>query len=444
MRRIYTLLFSLLSFALFAQSNLVEGSITKLNGETVAGKINYREWITTPREIRFQPANNPGKTETYTADNILKFKINYKNETYQRAIVGINKESIEDRDLKEFDINDPSISILELDVDTVFLLVLVEGRINLYFLEDEKSKQHYFIQTGGGNIEELIYRRVIIRGNNNQNAFTSPAGVQYGAVATQSAPYEEVFFYDYKKQLLDVMSECPSVQADINRTLYSYTLLKLITKYNECVGELSYVKPKDKANHFLYFYAGGTQPFINLKDAYNTTPTALSASWGPSVGLGIEIGIIRSNNRLSVGLEANYARSSSQTAQSYTPIDGLNRTLTYDIDLWGLRFNGLLKYVLFKGKIKPYIEGGVGKSSYSTTKYVRTETLQTAPFTTITTERNLITSELHGIIGFGLKVNHFFLESRYESGNDINRFTGEDLKMTRLSALAGYALPLNK
>ncbi|MFN7117398.1 MAG: hypothetical protein ACK4TA_11405 [Saprospiraceae bacterium] len=444
MNQIFTICLILVSFTLEAQKNFVEGSITTLQGETINGKIDYREWVKTPREIRFQRSTTPGKIETFTYYDIAGFKIQHNKEEYIRTIVGINKEPIESDKLLEFETTEANIPQVQLDIDTVFLLILVKGRVNLYFLEDPDGKQHYFIQKGNGAIEPLIFRRVILRNPNSQTDLLNTNNRVYGVTGMQSANYQEINYYNYREQLFKAMPDCLEINFDISRSLYSYSLTKLVKRYNECVNELTYIKAKDRASTNFYFYTGVNQPFIKIKDAYNNPPNALSTAPGISVGTGLEIGIIRSNNRLSIALEANYARSSSQTAQNFTPIDGQAQTLDYDIDLWGLRFNALLKYVLYKGKIMPYVKGGVGKSSYSTARFVRTETLQTAPFTSTITERALITSELHGIIGLGVKVNNFFLESRFESGNDINSVTGEDLEMTRLSVLAGYALPLNK
>lgn len=448
MSRIFTLCFMLLafSFSLLAQKNFVEGSITHLNGELTNGLIDYREWVKTPHEIRFQQHSTPGKIEIYSAHDIAGFTINHNKEEYIRAVTGINNEPIEAEKLLEFETTEEKIPSLKLDIDTLFLLVLVKGQVNLYLNEDENGKQHYFIQEGKNPIQELIYRAVILRGpssqrdllNNNRNERI------YGIPGGQTAHVQTVYLLDYRKQLLDAMPGCPAVITDINRSLYSYSLLKLVKKYNTCINRLTYVKTKDKANFDFYGYIGGNQPFITVKDIYNNSDQQLSTMPGISVGTGFDMGIIRTNNRLSVGLEINYARSSSQTSQLFTPLDGLDQKVDYHIDLWGLRFNALLKYIIFKGKLNPYVKIGIGKSSYSTSTFQRTETLQNAPFTSTTTERNLITSELHGIAGIGLKVNNFFLESRFESGNDINRFTGEDLEMTRLSVLAGYALRLNK
>ncbi len=446
MSRIFTLCFTLLALTLLGQKNFVEGFITTLNGEQVNGLIDYREWVKTPHEIRFQRHGTAGKTEILTPYDIAGFKINYKQEEYIRAVVGVNNEPISDKEILEFELRADEIPAVQLDIDTIFLLVLVKGQINLYFYEDDNDKQHYFIQKGNGKIEELIYR--IVRSRSPSTAadlLVPPNSRVYGAnvAGGPASLIQSVTMLDYRKQLLDAMPGCPAILSDINRSLYSYTLLKLVNKYNTCVNHLTYVKPKDKANFDFYGYAGGNQPFIAVKDIYNNSDKQLNTTPGISVGAGFDIGIIRTNNRLSVGLEANYARSSAQHAQLFTPLDGLNQNIDYQIDLWGLRFNALLKYIIIKGKLNPYVKIGVGKSSYSTSNFQRTETLQSAPFTSTITERNLITSELHGIAGIGFKVNNFFLESRFESGNDINRFTGEDLEMTRLSVLVGYALTLN-
>ncbi len=42
----------------------------------------------------------------------------------------------------------------------------------------------------------------------------------------------------------------------------------------------------------------------------------------------------------------------------------------------------------------------------------------------------------------GLRFRQFFIESRFDAGTDINKVEKEDLKMNRLSIVAGYAFRL--
>lgn len=140
---------------------------------------------------------------------------------------------------------------LKLDCDTVFLLVLVKGRINLFFLSDEQNKQHYFIQKGIGRIEELIYRKVLIKEPTPTGAMNAN-----GVVTAVISPYQMVVFEDFKKQLMKAMMDCTAVEQEINRLLYANSIVNVVKKYNACVGELTYTKPKDRAKHTFYVCTG--------------------------------------------------------------------------------------------------------------------------------------------------------------------------------------------
>ncbi|MDX1943066.1 MAG: hypothetical protein SFU99_21055 [Saprospiraceae bacterium] len=440
MNRIITICCIFLSFVTFAQSNFVDASITKLNGETIAGKIDYREWLITPNEIKFQPAATPAIIETYTPTDLSGFKIHYNNEEYKRAIVGINNEPTSgDGELTRIESLEELQKPLKLDVDTVFLLILVKGRVNLYTLYDEQ-KQHYFIQKSNGRIEELIYRVVLVK-NFPQSGAVSIAGSE---AFLPGSSYSGLVFEDYKRQLVEAMPDCPNIQTSINKVGYSYNLKSVVEEYNKCVGALIYVKPKDKAKSFIYAYAGAAKPFFTFQDANLDNAQYLSSSLTPSFGLGFDIGIIRSLNKISLGLEANYIAAKANASTRYEPFDGMVKISDYNFDVQGIRFNMLLKYVFFNKTLYPYIKAGIGGSSYFQADYVKTVRLEASPFTSTSTQKELIQSELHGVLGIGLTVNNFFLESRYELSNDINRFTNEDLKMKRLSLLAGYSLPFNK
>lgn len=434
MRQIFTICFLFLSFTMVAQSNFVEGSITTLNEETIYGKIDYREWNTMPREIRFQRTDSSEKTEIYACKHLASLKIKYNNEEYVRAIVNVNKEPV-DKDIMRFESKQEAEASFKLVSDTVFLLTLIRGNVNLFTMTDEQNKQHFFIQKRMGNIDELIYRVVLIPDNQVPTPFLN---------ATSGNSSKAIYFDDYRKQLSEAMQDCPATQKEIDKVYYSYDLLSLVKKYNECVGALNYVKPRDRAKSFFYGYIGVGQPFIDYKNIRSNFDRRFSGTLTSSFGLGFDIGMIRSLNKLSLGLEANFITlQGATTVPSVSSNDQIINN-NYTIDIKGVRLNGIFKYVLYNGKIQPYLKAGIGGSSYSKSNLVNTTSLPDQSFFIARYRQDLLKSELHGIIGLGLNVNNFFLESRYESGNDIHRVPGENLKLTRLSLLAGYALPLNK
>ena len=425
MQSLFAAVFCFCTYFAFAQSNYVAGSITQKDGTIVSGQIDYREWITTPRQIRFR-ASPESAAITYGCHDLAAFSITFKNEIYESAIVDVNNEPVEISRLREFYENDTISHQVALDRDTVFLLVLAKGRLNLFTLHDSQSKIHYFIQKDGGSVEELIYRRMKI-------LVPAPGG------STQLIPrIGEI--NDYKNQLNLATLECPALQNRIQKTFYSYGILRVVEEYNQCIGQSAYVRPKDKAAHSFYAFAGGSSAFVSFNDYYHLKSLSLTTPLAYQIGAGFDFGLNRTNNRMSVSLEANYMNTRIDFSSTLNQLDGSSGNLDYKISLKSIRFNALAKYVVYNGKWQPYVKAGVGLSSYFDTAYTRT--LSNGSTSPTVTKRKLDQSEifLTGILG--LRFHRFFVEGRFDAGTDINKVEKEDLKMNRLSIVAGCSFRL--
>lgn len=422
MKTLIVITFCFCAYSAFTQSNYITGSITQKDGTIVSGQIDYREWVTTPRQIRFR-ASAESAAIVYGCNDLAAFTITARNEIYQSAIVEVNNEPVELNSLPEYYPTEKIDRRVALDRDTVFLLVLARGRLDLFMLHDSQSKTHYFIRKDGGGIEELIYRRVKI---------LVPA--QGGS----GLPVPEVReINDYKNQLNLATMECPTLQGSIQKTSYGYGILDIVKQYNQCVGQSAYVKPKDKASHHFYAFAGGGTSFVTFKDYYHLKSRSLSTPLTYLIGAGFDFGLSRTNDRVSVSVEANYMRTRIEFSSESDQFNGTFKDLDYKIELKSIRFHSLLKYVIYKGKLQPYLKAGIGFSSYFDTAYTRT--LSGGSSTPTVTQRELNKSEIFMTGILGLRFHQFFVEGRFDAGTDLNKVDNEDLKMNRLSIVAGYA-----
>jgi len=218
---------------------------------------------------------------------------------------------------------------------------------------------------------------------------------------------------------------------------YSRSIMDVVRRYNECAGQLIYLKPKDRASKFLYGFVGRAQSSFEIQDANNEAATSLPSTWSTTFGVGIELGIPRTKGKFSWIVEALYMRANSTITTIEEPLDLGSRDFSYTLDVRGFRFNGLLKYTLLTGRVQPYIKAGLGTSNYTRRDFLVKD------LSTIQTDRqSLLKTEPFLIASFGIKAYNVFLEGRYMTGNDINRVTGFDTSMRRMSILLGYSLPL--
>src|SRR5437588_1907278 len=75
MKSFYTILFTVLSSAVLAQSNYHEGYVVKNNGDTLKGYIDYREWENNPKSINFRISKDDKRTQQFAPATIRAFGI---------------------------------------------------------------------------------------------------------------------------------------------------------------------------------------------------------------------------------------------------------------------------------------------------------------------------------------------------------------------------------
>lgn len=420
------LIFPLLSMA---QRKYTPGQIVTSEGEIIQGEIDYREWVINPRSIRFRVGQ---EVKTYSPQDLRSFRVDSKNEIYESAVVLVNQESLDWEELPQYQTYAEVDGEMEMKQDTVFLMVLTRGKVNLYQLIDRRKRNHFYFRKGNGAYEPLIYRKVKVM---------RPGQLLMANVLEDNNLPRALAFEDYKGQLKYILADCDRLDLDsaIDKLTYSRAILDVVNRYNECAGQVIYLKPKDRARHFAYVLGGRTRSSFAIADADNTAASTLPHTWSTTYGGGLEFGIPRSRGKFTWSIEAMYLQAASSTTTTFGPLDIGATERRYELELEGFRLGILLKYNLFTGNIQPYLKGGAGNLTYTQRSYEVEDLIlqQERP-------QNILRSEPFIVAGAGLKVFDFFAEARYNTGNDINRTTGFDTKVEHFSILIGYALPITK
>lgn len=427
MKRLLLLLFFLFPLLLSAQKRYTAGQVVTAGGEVLKGEIDYREWVINPRQIRFK---KDGQVTTFYPKDLRSFKVESKNEIYETGTVLVNEESLDWEEMPQYQTYREVDGQIEMKQDTAFLMVLTRGAVNLYQLIDAKKRTHFYFRKGNGSYEPLIYRKVKIM---------RPGQLLMANVLEDNNLPRSIVFEDYKGQLKYALGGCGMLDSAIDKLTYSRSILDVVNRYNECRGQVIYVKPKDRAKHSIYGLAGRTQTSFSLKDANNSLADALPTTWSTTFGIGFEFGIPRTNDKFNWKLEALLMNASSSVTTTSGPLDIGAVDTRYVLDMRGVRINALLKYNFVTGTIQPFLQAGVGHVSYSKRSF---EVVQLG--TGVFREQRFLKSEPYLVIGGGVKVYEFFLEARYATGNDINRTTGYDTKMENFSLLVGYAYAFTK
>jgi hypothetical protein len=193
------LLFVLLPFFTKAQTNYKPGYVIALNGDTVKGYVDYREWSVNPTQFTFK--SNSG-IQNYTPANCNGFGVT-GFEYYQKAIVSVSKDKVSIQSLST-GIDTTSV------IDTVFLNIVSKGKnVNLYILTDVTKDRFYISQANATPIE--LIRHIYIDAD------------QQSKVVTQTL---------YKTQLRQLayayQPDNASLKSDINHADYDINDIRLI------------------------------------------------------------------------------------------------------------------------------------------------------------------------------------------------------------------------
>jgi hypothetical protein len=410
-----------------AQSDLLNATIIDKNGKEISGVIDYQGRGKSPRKIFFKAKDTPAKV--ILPIDIQGFTIIKKNERYISAILDLNKETLNELELKEFQSMKEAVTTLDLVRDTVFLLTLATGEINLYSLIDKNSKTHFFYQKGKAPIKELIYRKVKI-------------GIKESVKDYQTMGEIKAYSTQLKMEVLD----CPNAFSMIKEeTFYyrEYDLMRVVNKYNECKGKSTFIMPIKKNPITFYALAGinKVELLSQFSLGYDIDEKPISAI-NPVLGLGLDVSLGRSVNAFGLGFEMLY-KPIKANLKSEEKQTGYLNSKEYNYNMSFLQLNALFRYSTQLADFQPYIKAGVGFALLMNTDNSLTEIRgfnNSKTITTPVTQNN----RFNLCFALGMKKNKFYLEGRYDYGLNTSDLQFNKLKSNYLSLLLGYSLFNNR
>lgn len=318
------------------QSNFKDAVVIANGGDTIHGKIDYRNWRYNPKTITFQDAT--GKTKALTPTDIREFMLPAINEHYYSAAVSV--DPLSDNGNKA--LND--IPQDTADVHNYFLLQLIQHpSANLYMLT-KTDRDHFYYSSGQGQPKELIHHFDV-----------------------DAASGELIEAELYKGQLATLFEACPKVASDLQSLKYkAEDLKKAFSAYLQCAHGTTVTdnsKKKPVGPRFGVI-AGMTHTTYSL-EGFNPylVDENYSSSSSPTLGAMVDLTLSRNLSRLHVVNELVF--KNYKTSSTFTRPFNLNytRTSTVEFDLSYLQLNTMLRYLLIPlNKVNPYINIGVSNA----------------------------------------------------------------------------------
>lgn len=288
-------------------------------GDTVTGGfLDNRYWNRNPDKVIY--LNAAGEKITYRPLDIEAFYLLKSQEWYRGRVVTVDNSSHNTQDVVN------GMNQAGNQLDTVFLRMIVNGRISLYYLKGELEKTHFLIEKEG-DLQELRLEKKAVTYNGTQRV---------------------IAIDHYKRQLEGKMIDSPEKLSAFYVRYFEKQLLKLVNKYNsQFEGGTKYQQPSKKPILSMTVIAGMNSSSLNIVGPSYTEPKAgYGMVYTPFAGIGLEVVSPRSRNSWTFNNDLIY--------RYYSIADKFESTQ--------LKLFTSIRYRLPTGRIRPFIGAGITNS----------------------------------------------------------------------------------
>jgi len=284
------LLLVILLYSLFskAQSNFKPGYVITINGQTIHGFINEKEWDTNPAVINFKTAVSGIEVKNYTPNDITYFEIT-NSVAYQRYSGFVSTDETNISKLSRG--RDSSKK-----QDIIFLKLQQKGpNVSLYSYNDAIKMRYFIADNKAGKTYELLFKQYFIPDMGPVTHIENEFIPQLYDLATKYNPSstelkQEIQEASYKTPILRKISQM------INNMPIDNTHYETLSSFDFFIGAgVSGSK----------FKFGGELPFRNATDSKTT--------YGPTFSAGVNFYTNAKIGRAVFRAELMYWTSSNET-----------------------------------------------------------------------------------------------------------------------------------
>ncbi|MGZ2368552.1 hypothetical protein ACXR6G_02040 [Ancylomarina sp. YFZ004] len=399
----------------FSQENYLPGHIITLNGDTIQGFIDYRNWEKNPKHIGFKESMNREKM-IHTATNINSFSVN--KEIYVGAVVKTEISPYQANAL-EYDTK------LKFSTDTCFLQTMIQGEKSLYFYKNKAGREYFYIKEAS-DFNLLVQKKYL----------------KMDKLKGKRIVYENK---KYIGQLSIYFKDCTSIQSKLKHTEYSKKSLEnlFVDYYTSTNHSFNFEHKSEKITTQIGILLGvssSTLDFGGTGVPY-LVKTKYDKSTTPSVAFFFDFILPRNKGKFSIYNELML--SSYKVNGTYSDFESDNRYTIYNSEIGATYFklNNMFRYKHPVGDAFIYANAGVsnGFALNETNKLKKKTILST--FENIDYKKALPKTKKHEIgfiAGLGIIYKKYSFEVRFENANGMSDFMTLSSTTKRFSFLLGY------
>lgn len=415
-RFVFILCCLILSTSVYSQKNYSSGYIINLEGDTIKGLIDFRNWEISPEKIHFKE-NEADKAKKYSPKSINGFSTSGEN--YISAIVSVENSSRKEGRIVE----DPE---LQITLDTVFLRSLIMGSKSILINKTWKGVENFYIRKGE-EYELLEYKKYLKKINS------------------------ETFINEVKNyiiQLKEYFADCESIQEEILGLKYTQSNFERLFKryYNECgKDELLFKQEKKKLKVERGVLIGVTNTNLDLGTLINTYDFLVESDYSNSIdftfGVRFDLLLPRNLRKLSFTNELLLTRFQIKGEYNNNISASYFIKTNSELKYTHLKLNTLAKYRYFIKSSHLYINAGLSNGFVLSEKNERIDMITIQSTESIETKDAIERTRSHefgAIIGVGWQFKKFSLDVRYERGTGISHIIPLEAATDRTYLLFGY------
>ena len=402
MKRYATLLFLILPFLSISQSknNFQPGWVVTLQQDTLEGFINDQKRERTPTTIYFKEKKD-SETKTFSISDISSFKVKFRNIYRSKSVemdllprtegsLGKKKES-------------------QFENRKVFLELLANGELPLYYYRDQNLKEHFFIDDNG-RIVPLLYLKYKNKLNRIKEKKT------------------------FISQLETLLEDCEEVYSMISDVEYNRkSMIRMIRSFNVCEPNEEILFDEIDYDWFKFGVNVGTTITHLTFNGHNSSNTEI-LNFKPAInyGIGISFDFFTPNYDPRITFRNDLIYKPYQRKASGELIiekDEWWENLDSKLHFSHLRLQSMIQYKLKKTYNSTFFVAGLVNSFALSNK---SNTHVVSQFYSTKTEEDVPPIldfqwyEFGFVGGFGYIHNRYVFDVKYEVGNGIGR--GEGLK----------------
>lgn len=315
-----------------AQSNFQPGYIIDVNGDTIVGWIDQKDWHNNPRKIAFKK-DEKQLEDTYNPMQIKAFSV--LGESYESAIVSTCLDPVSTNRITRF----PEFTLV---VDTVFLRGVISGEKSLFHAKNIHNIDNYYIKIANG-FELLRFKKYL---------------------KVNESGYRTAENRSYLLQLQSYLDDCPSIAPHIPSVKYNLeSISNLFRVYNECTdSEAEYQKEKKFVALETGACLGGTSTLIGFRSSNSVFNFLTRADFAKSYDLagGFFLNVVQNKSGGQWAFCNDLLYSSFRTNGQYLDFKSEDHYTSHKTELAYsyVKLNNMLQYRMPIGKVRISLSGG--------------------------------------------------------------------------------------